>query len=53
MFIECSYLEHISTLEIFYVIMRGVTLFSVHYEPVVVQISLWWAAIVSLSDGKH
>ena len=37
----------------FYVIMRGVTIFSVHYETVTVQISLWWAAIVLLIDGKH
>ena len=27
-------------------------MFSVHYETVAVQISLWWAAIV-LIDGKH
>ena len=31
--------------EIIYVIMSGVTIFSVYYETVVVQIRLWWAAI--------
>ena len=29
--------------------MRDVTIFSVHYETVVVQICLWWAAIVSFN----
>ena len=38
---------HNTTLQIGYVIMRGVTIFPLHYETnVVVQISLWWAAIV-------
>ena len=36
-----------------YVIMSGVTIFSVHYETAVVQIRLWLVAIDSLIDGKH
>ena len=42
-----------AALDICYAIMRTLTIFSIHYETVMVQISLWWAAKVYLIDGKH